>query len=77
MTDKHTPPERPTPDESLLEVETEIEQVTGVTGPINWGRIALVGVGLLAAVLLALQILGGGATTDVVPGTPVTTEQPQ
>lgn len=65
------------PDPSLLEVETGIEQATGVTGPINWNRIGLVAVGLLAAVLLAIQIMGGGATTDVVPGTPTTDSRPQ
>jgi hypothetical protein len=62
--------------EKELEVETEIAQATGVTSPVSWWLLGLVGLLALAVVLFAFQFLGGNRGTDVVPGTPIATSQP-
>ena len=48
------------------------EAAIGATGPSNWWRIGLVVLGAIALVLLVMQMMSGGARTDVVPGTPTT-----
>lgn len=63
--------------DELLAVETSVEQATGVRGPVNWWQSGLIALGILAALLLIMQIMGGGAGTDVVSGTPVVQSQPQ
>lgn len=60
--------------ETALIVEDEVERTVGGTGPTAWFRVGVIGVLIVAAILLGLQLLGGGASTDMVPGTP-TTEQ--
>jgi hypothetical protein len=65
------------PDDTSLAIATEVEQVTGATGPTGWWRMGLVGLGIVAAILLGLQLLNGGAGTDVVPGTPTAAPQSQ
>lgn len=49
----------------------EREATVGATGPTNWWRYGLVALGVVALLLLILQLMNGGAGTDVVPGTPV------
>ena len=44
--------------------------MSGETGPTGWWRIGLVALAAVVAVLLVLQLLSGGANTDVIPGTP-------
>jgi hypothetical protein len=58
-----------------LKLETEIAQATGVFSPMSWWRLGLVALFLLAAILLAIQFLGGNKGTDVIPGTPVAAPQ--
>lgn len=52
------------------------EAAVGATGPTNWWRLGLVVLGAIALVLLVLQLMNGGARTDVAPGTPVTPAAP-
>lgn len=59
------------PDDSTLRAATAVEQSVGATGPASWGRYGLVALGAVVLILLVLQLFGGGAGTDVVPGTPV------
>ena len=47
------------------------EPAIASTGPTNWWRTALLALAGLALVIVLLQVLGGPASTDVVPGTPV------
>lgn len=58
--------------ETALIVEDEVERTVGGTGPTAWFRVGIIGVLIVAAILLGLQLLAGGAGTDVVPGTPTT-----
>ena len=60
------------PNDSGLVVDDRVERTVGGTGPTAWWRVGLIGVAVVAAVLLVLQLVSGGATTDVVPGTPTT-----
>ena len=48
------------------------ESTVGGTGPTNWWRLGLVVLGVLALLLLILQLMNGGVNTSVVPGTPTT-----
>jgi hypothetical protein len=61
--------------DTALKLETDVEQTVGMTGPTAWWRMGLLALFAIAAVLLALQLLGGNAGTDVIPGTPVTGPQ--
>jgi hypothetical protein len=65
------------PENSALEVATTVEQTVGATGPTNWWRMGLVGVAIVAAILLVLQMMGGNTGTDMVPGTPTAAPQAQ
>ncbi len=58
-------------DGSLLAPSDDIEETVGATGPSAWWRIGLIGLGIVVAILLALQLLGGNPGTAVQPGTPV------
>jgi hypothetical protein len=59
------------PDDSKLEIASEEQPTIGATGPTNWWRLGLIGLGIVALILLLLQLFGGSPGTDVVPGTPV------
>ena len=63
------------PEDTALKIATDVEQVTGATGPTSWWRMGLVGLGIVAAILLALQLMGGNTGTDMVPGTPTAAPQ--
>lgn len=58
------------PDDTALTVATDAEQVTGNTGPTSWWRMGLIGIAIVAAILLLLQMLNGNTGTEMVPGTP-------
>lgn len=58
------------PDDTALKVATAAEQMTGNTGPTNWWRMGLIGIAIVAAILLVLQMLNGNTGTEMVPGTP-------
>jgi hypothetical protein len=59
------------PDDSKIRPADEFEETVGATGPTNWWRIGLIALGIVAAILLVLQLLQGTPGTDVQPGTPV------
>ncbi len=63
------------PEDSALKVATDVEQTVGATGPTNWWRLGLIALAIVAAILLALQLMGGNTGTDVIPGTPVAAPQ--
>jgi len=65
------------PDDTALKVATDVEQVTGATGPTNWWRMGLIGIGIVAAILLALQLLNGNTGAAMIPGTPTAAPQSQ
>ncbi|HEV7277036.1 MAG TPA: hypothetical protein VGN80_12185 [Devosiaceae bacterium] len=58
------------PDNSRLEVAADDQPTVGATGPTNWWRIGLVALGIVALMLLLLQLFGGAPSTEMVPGTP-------
>lgn len=59
-------------DNSQVTLADDFEDTVGATGPSNWWMTGLVALGIVAAILLGLQLLGGGTPgTDVQPGTPV------
>jgi hypothetical protein len=59
------------PDGSILAPSDDVEETIGATAPTAWWQMALIGLGIVAAILLILQLLGGNPGTDVQPGTPV------
>lgn len=58
------------PDDSRIRPAAEHEETIGATGPTNWWMIGLIGLGIVAAILLVLQLLSGNPGTKVQPGTP-------
>jgi len=63
------------PDDSELTVTDDIERSVGSTSPTSWWQMGLIGLGIVAFILLMLQIFNGAPGTDVQPGTPVASEQ--
>jgi hypothetical protein len=59
------------PDDSKIRPAEEFEESVGAAGPTNWWMMGLVALGIVAAILLGLQLLQGTPGTDVQPGTPV------
>lgn len=58
------------PDDSKIRPASSFEETVGATGPTNWWMIGLIGLGIVAAILLLLQLLSGTPATSVQPGTP-------
>ena len=58
------------PDDSRITPAEEYEESLGATSPSNWWMIGLVALGIVAAILLGLQLLNGAPGTDVQPGSP-------
>lgn len=65
----------PVAEDTSIKIASEMEPVVGGTSPTNWWRAGLVALLIVAAILLALQMLGGNRQTDVISGTPVTAPQ--
>lgn len=63
------------PAESHIANARDREATFGATGPTNWWRTGLIGLAIVIALLLAMQLLGGWPGTDVQPGTPVADPQ--
>jgi hypothetical protein len=62
-------------DASIIRPAMDHEPGIGATGPTNWWRRGLIALGIVAAILLALQLFGGTPGTDVQPGTPTAVQQ--
>lgn len=58
------------PDNSRIEIASDDQPTVGATGPTNWWRMGLIALGIVALMLLLLQLFGGAPSTEVVPGTP-------
>src|SRR5690606_23549947 len=58
------------PDNSRVEVAADDQPTVGATGPTNWWRMGLIALGIVALILLRLQLLGGAASTEVIPDRP-------
>jgi hypothetical protein len=58
------------PDDSAIRVAGEHESMIAGTGPSNWWLYGLIGLGIVIAVLLVMQLLQGAPATDMQPGTP-------
>lgn len=65
----------PVGDNASIKVAAEMEPVVGGTSPTNWWRAGLIALFIVAALLLALQLLNGNRQTEMIPGTPVTAPQ--
>lgn len=63
------------PDDSQVHPASAFEETVGATGPTNWWMIGLIALGIVAAILLLLQLLSGTPTTSVQPGTPTATPE--
>ncbi|HEY4200938.1 MAG TPA: hypothetical protein VGM83_10275 [Devosiaceae bacterium] len=64
------------PHDSELKITTDVEQTVGATGPTNWWRMGLLALAIVLVILGVLQMLQGGASTAVQPGTPVSAPAP-
>lgn len=51
------------PDNSRLEIAGERRPMVGATGPTNWWRRGLIALGIVALILLLLQLFGGSPGT--------------
>ena len=58
------------PDGSPLKVAGEHEAVVGGTSPTNWWLYGIIGLAIVVALILAMQMFNGAPATDVQPGTP-------
>lgn len=67
------------PDDSSLEVASELDPSVGATSPTNWWLYGLVGLAIVVVILFLMQIFGGAGGTDMEAGTPTSepvVEQP-
>jgi hypothetical protein len=65
------PIEPPHPDEGV-KAARDREPNVGGTGPTNWWRYGLVALGVIALILLIMQLFSGGANTNTAPASPTT-----
>jgi hypothetical protein len=63
------------PDGTTIRPADDREPGIGATGPTNWWRRGLIALGIVAAILLVLQLWGGTPGTDVQPGTPTAVQE--
>lgn len=57
-------------DDTPIKVAGEHEESVAATSPTNWWLYGLVGLAIVIAVLLVMQMFQGAPATDVQPGTP-------
>lgn len=63
------------PDDSKVVVTDDAERAVASTGPTSWWQAGVIALGIVALILLLMQVFGGTPGTDVQPGTPVAAQQ--
>lgn len=63
------------PENSALEVSREDDATVGGTGPTNWWKRGLIGVGIVVVILLAFQLLASYTRSPVTAPAATTTTQ--
>ncbi|KQN76901.1 hypothetical protein DevBK_11015 [Devosia sp. BK] len=58
------------PPDSAIHATGDAEAAIGGTSPTNWWLYGLIGLGIVIALVLAMQMFSGAPGTDVQPGTP-------
>lgn len=58
------------PEDTSIKVAGEHDETIGGTGPTNWWLYGLVGLAIVIAVLLILQLFNGAPGSDVQPASP-------
>ncbi|RYE46544.1 MAG: hypothetical protein EOP24_15325 [Hyphomicrobiales bacterium] len=53
------------PENSTLQVTRDVEETVGGTGPTNWWKRGLIGVGIVVVILLAFQLLASNTRSPV------------
>mgnify|MGYP001342047381 CR=1 FL=1 len=59
------------PPDTGLKPADAVEESVGATSPTNWWLYGLVGLAIVIAILLLMQVFLGAPSTEVQPGTPV------
>lgn len=62
------------PEDSSLQVTRDVEETIGSTGPTNWWKRGLIGVGIVVVILLGFQLLASNTRAPVAT-TPAATTQ--
>ena len=58
------------PDDSEVTVTNDVERVVASTSPTNWWQVSLVALGIVAFILLMLQLFGGTPVAEQQQPTP-------
>lgn len=59
------------PRDSELKAAGDHEATVGATGPTNWWLYGLIGLAIIIAIVLLMQVFSGAPGTEVQPGSPV------
>ena len=62
------------PEDSTLQVTRDVEETIGATGPTNWWKRGLIGVGIVVVILLGFQLLASNTRAPVTTPTATTTQ---
>lgn len=63
------------PENSTLRVTRDVEETVGGTGPTNWWKRGLIGVGIVVVILLGFQLLASNTRAPVTAPAAATTAQ--
>ena len=63
------------PEDSALQVTRDVEETIGATGPTNWWKRGLIGVGIVVVILLGFQLLASNTRAPVTAPPAATTTQ--
>ena len=62
------------PEDSALQVTRDVEETIGATGPTNWWKRGLIGVGIVVVILLGFQLLASNTRAPVTTPAATTTQ---